>query len=302
MQIRDDIHHIPVYKNNKNNNSVINENRAKAKQKIEQEELEQKEIEKEKESREQKAKQHHEELTKIQDGVNNLISKIDKHLDFLQAIYNDMFFEYNEQKLKDEKILVDKITTDLMLCGKCIASLESYITNAKTKADKLIVTNIKVFLGTSYSDRLKKMRNLMQKREHDVDKESDDTLNKKNVSKELDSNEVIYDDTLTQELDQERDQDQANRHKQIVQLSKDIVAINQMYKDLNNVIYEHGTMLDRIETNILTADEKVEKGLGDIIVAEDHYKSSNSIKNKLVAGLGTVIVGLSVVLGLKLSH
>jgi len=77
------------------------------------------------------------------------------------------------------------------------------------------------------------------------------------------------------------------RHKDIVQIAKSINELNQIFKDLNVLIIEQGTILDRIDHNIEITKHNVQDG---IVALRGANKSSKSYGKCLCAFLLCLIV------------
>lgn len=211
------------------------------------------------------------------ENFDKAITNIDININKLVTIYAEKFFEFNKSSLREEKKLVDTITEDLLKCKDYVMELDD--------DDKI-----------AYSRRLKKMHTLMAKREtndYDTIKEPSKQNLEYNLEQAQNQDTLIYDDTQGTSN---------NKQRQIIQLSKDILVINQMFTDLNSMIIDHGIMLDKIDDNLSKAEIKVEQGTSELVSAEYHYNSVSSITNKLIVGLGTVIAGLGIYAGIKFSH
>ena len=57
-------------------------------------------------------------------------------------------------------------------------------------------------------------------------------------------------------------------------LAKSAQELAQIFKDLNQLVIEQGTIVDRIDYNMDQAVTKVKEGLQQVVKAEEHKKSN----------------------------
>ena len=57
-------------------------------------------------------------------------------------------------------------------------------------------------------------------------------------------------------------------------LAKSAQELAQIFKDLNQLVIEQGTIVDRIDYNMDQAVTRVKEGLQQVVKAEEHKKSS----------------------------
>jgi len=65
---------------------------------------------------------------------------------------------------------------------------------------------------------------------------------------------------------------QAERAKELSNIEEKVEEINDMFKDLDALVVDQGTMLDLIEQNISKARAQVQRGAEDIKLARQHHK------------------------------
>ena len=66
------------------------------------------------------------------------------------------------------------------------------------------------------------------------------------------------------------------RSKDISELLTNISELGEVFKDLNILVVEQGTILDRIDYNIEQAQVHTEKAVTELLKAEKHQKSMRS--------------------------
>jgi len=69
------------------------------------------------------------------------------------------------------------------------------------------------------------------------------------------------------------DRQQAERHKEIMNLVRSINELSTMFKQLNQLVIDQGTILDRIDYNIVMARDKVKQGNDSLKKAEKESRS-----------------------------
>ncbi|KAL4234968.1 Syntaxin-16 [Mactra antiquata] len=84
------------------------------------------------------------------------------------------------------------------------------------------------------------------------------------------------------------------RDKEIANIVKSIQDLNDIFKDLSQMVVDQGTILDRIDYNIEHASVQVEKGLQQLQKAEKHQKKNR--KMYIIFILALLIIILIIIL------
>lgn len=63
------------------------------------------------------------------------------------------------------------------------------------------------------------------------------------------------------------------RDEAIAELIKEVTAIQEIMRDLSVLVVEQGSMIDRIDQNIVAAAEQIERGVGQVQRAHESSKS-----------------------------
>jgi uncharacterized protein YoxC len=92
------------------------------------------------------------------------------------------------------------------------------------------------------------------------------------------------------------------RNEEIQQIYKDVVEINEIFKDLNKLVHSQSESINKVEEQIEQTVNKVEKGVEYIKEAEIYHNSWLSKRNKIIllsiAGL-SINIPITLTLGLK---
>jgi len=78
------------------------------------------------------------------------------------------------------------------------------------------------------------------------------------------------------------------RDQEMTSIVKSIVELNQIFHDINTLVINQGTALDRIDYNIETVQHRVEEGVIQLSKAEKNMRSAR--KMKLILILSAVVV------------
>lgn len=84
------------------------------------------------------------------------------------------------------------------------------------------------------------------------------------------------------------------REKEITQIVKSIQDLNEIFRDLSQMVVDQGTILDRIDYNVEHASVQVEKGLQQLQKAEKYQKKNR--KMLIIIILTCLIIILIIVL------
>ncbi|XP_050398026.2 syntaxin-16 [Patella vulgata] len=109
--------------------------------------------------------------------------------------------------------------------------------------------------------------------------------------------DVVYDrgfSSKQMQLVEENTVQVQHREKEILQITRSIQDLNEIFKDLSTMIVDQGSILDRIDYNIEHASIGVEKGLQQLQKAEKYQKKNR--KMYIVMVLAVIIILLIIIL------
>ncbi|XP_069127996.1 syntaxin-7-like isoform X2 [Argopecten irradians] len=86
------------------------------------------------------------------------------------------------------------------------------------------------------------------------------------------------------------------REDSIKKLERDIVDVNQIFKDLGMLVHEQGEMLDSIEANVESAQIRVEEGTQQLSKARDYQHKSRRKKCIILIIVLVVVIFLSLII------
>jgi syntaxin 16 len=91
----------------------------------------------------------------------------------------------------------------------------------------------------------------------------------------------------------------AQRENEIEQIAQGIIELAGIFQELQNMVIDQGTMLDRIDYNVERMSRDVKEADKELTVASGYQK--RSIKRKVMLLLAILIAGVFILLSLKLS-
>lgn len=86
-------------------------------------------------------------------------------------------------------------------------------------------------------------------------------------------------------------------NKKIDELVKNINKLSTIYKELNNLVIEQGSLIDRIDVNIESTLTHTKQAVAHLVAADEH--ASSTIADKVMKVLVVLIFLLAIILGLK---
>lgn len=145
----------------------------------------------------------------------------------------------------------------------------------KTKDPEVarIILNLQQCQRLKLSKCVQRFRNIEAKKRNDID---NDKLAKKDVDPigdiYKDFNPML--DDVNQELLQQNQHEVTQQDEELAELMTMMNELNTMFRDLSLLIFEQGTVLDRIDTRIEMAIQSVERGNEELEIANQHQSSN----------------------------
>jgi syntaxin 16 len=87
------------------------------------------------------------------------------------------------------------------------------------------------------------------------------------------------------------------REREIEDIAQGIIELSDLFRDLQNMVIDQGTMLDRIDYNVECMATDVKGAEKELVVASGYQKKTT--KRKIILLLILVIVGMVIVLVIK---
>lgn len=214
-------------------------------------------------------------------------------------------FESNEAELdRDIENVAARISQLLKKCEngvKRVATVANERGTSLPEKERLVRLNVMRALGADLQELSKKYKKSRKtflgrvKGQEEVGKEffSDDSKTGPSLDEALDrglSEEEIQQLTLMNE-------NATVREREIINIATSINDLANLFNELSVLVVEQGTVLDRIDYNVEQTLHKVEEGVKELQVADDHSKKAYTMK--LILCLLFVVIILTLVLIFK---
>jgi syntaxin 16 len=100
-----------------------------------------------------------------------------------------------------------------------------------------------------------------------------------------------------QRMVQSNDAAIAQREREIDDIAQGIIELSDLFRDLQTMVIDQGTMLDRIDYNVERMHTDVQEAQKELVVASGYQR--RSAKRKIMLLLVIIIAGLFIILLLK---
>jgi syntaxin 16 len=259
------------------------------------------------------------EVTELLADVATKGQKLDKlHQKHVLPGFNDEEAKQAEEAQIEE--LTQEITKGFHKCHRCIQRVEQMVRESKqagtiSKAEETMAENIKISLATKVQDSssnfrkkqsayLKKLRGMgglgtlspgdmpstpqpgsyfePSLQDSDADRSfSQSTLQAASQQKLLHSNDAAI----------------AQREREIEDIAQGIIELSDLFRDLQTMIIDQGTMLDRIDYNVERMTTDVKAADKELNVASGYQRKTT--KRKIILLLILIVAGLFILLLIK---
>ena len=188
--------------------------------------------------------------------------------------------KFNSNKVQVERnIILQSIKNRLDICRSIIGDENSSYTN-------LLNEKILIFSNIEYDVSKKDLNTLDRK----VNSESTNSTNSTNYTNSMTNNFKLLNHDLVYNGERERP-------SLLSSLNKNVVQINDMFKDLHSMIESQGENIDRIEQSVTKVNDDVVKS--EELIKESEILQSKGIKVKIIAGFLILITTVSSFIGFK---
>ena len=92
-------------------------------------------------------------------------------------------------------------------------------------------------------------------------------------------------------------QENDSQNQKIDELVKNINKLSSIYKELNNLVIEQGSLVDRIDVNIESTLQHTQKAVVHLVAADE--AASSPFADRVMKVLVVMILLLAIILGLK---
>ncbi|KAL8932143.1 MAG: hypothetical protein Q9211_006501 [Gyalolechia sp. 1 TL-2023] len=263
----------------------------------------------------------------VQDEVTEILGTIAEKSVDLDRLHQKHFlpgFEDEDVKKEEEdriEMLTQDITRGFHDCQKAIQRIETMVRDARrhggvSKGDETMARNIQISLASrvqaasagfrkKQSNYLKKMR-LLGGMTAPLDRNpisnphnpyNDPSMIESETDKSFSQSTLQMATQQKQTRLHSNDAAIAQREREITDIAKGIIELADIFKDLQTMVIDQGTMLDRIDYNVERMNTDVKAAEKQLIVATGYQKKNT--KRKILLLLLLLVIGMFILLLVK---
>ncbi|KAI1423720.1 t-snare, syntaxin [Xylaria sp. FL1777] len=268
----------------------------------------------------------------ISDEVTDLLADIARKSQTLERLHQKHVlpgFNDEEAKRAEEgeiERLTQSITKGFHKCHRCIQNIEQMVREGQqartmTRAEEVMAKNIQISLASRVQEAsagfrkkqsayLKKLRGMSGLGAvspggdrattplggvSSTNYAADPSLLESDADRSY--SQSALQQTTAQRLLHSNDAVILQREREIEDIAQGIIELSDLFRDLQNMVIDQGTMLDRIDYNVERMATDVKAAEKELVVASGYQKRST--KRKLIFLLLLLIVGAIILLALK---
>ncbi|KAK7419993.1 t-SNARE affecting a late Golgi compartment protein 2 [Neonectria punicea] len=262
----------------------------------------------------------------VSDEITELLANIASKGQSLEKLHQKHVlpgFNDDDTKRAEEaqiEALTQEITKGFHACHRCIQQVEQMVRESKhagtiSRAEETMAKNIQTSLATRVQDAsasfrkkqsayLKKLRGMgglvspgLGERSSTPQPGSyfDPSLQESDADRSFSQSTLQA--TQQQRMLHSNDDVIAQREHEIEDIAQGIIELADLFRDLQTMIIDQGTMLDRIDYNVERMNTDVKAAHKELVVASGYQRKS--IKRKIILLLFLLVAGLFILLMIK---
>ncbi|EGX92596.1 SNARE complex subunit Tlg2 [Cordyceps militaris CM01] len=261
----------------------------------------------------------------ISDEINDLLATIVTKGQQLEKLHQKHVlpgFDDDEAK-RTEETQIEKLTQEITKgfhdCHRCIQRVEQIVRESKqsgtiSRAEETMAKNIQISLAArvqnasanfrkKQSSYLKKLRGMAGLGQPTPDIRSSSPAPGSYIEppvQESDADRFLSQSTLQVAKQRQltsNDAAIAQREREIEEIAQGIIELSDLFRDLQNMVIDQGTMLDRIDYNVECMHTDVKGAEVELKVASGYQRKTT--KRKIILLLMLLVAGLFIVLLVK---
>jgi len=241
----------------------------------------------------------HSDINKVKDSIRSL-QKL--HTQRLKVTFGDEVIAEQEREIE---ILTQEVTRLLKKCENNVKKIAIVGNTGKlSNQERNVRLNVMRSLATDIQSQSKIFRtcqkdflkNLREQETSGSEFGFDDANDSRAVLNDVEAMDNGFSAEQEQALE-EMNERASEREKEIIKVAQSINELAQLFKELNVLVIEQGTILDRIDYNVEQTVAKVEQGTKLLGEADEYSKKMYTLKAILC--LLVVIIILIIVLVVK---
>ena len=187
--------------------------------------------------------------------------------------YNVGFFNENDKFKKKIEDKSNQISTNIQQCVILINKIKTFDKN------NIIYSNMQRFFTSELQENIQKFKQYMTqyvnttrvKQTINDDLSFDSISNDSNMSEQILISQQLIDQNFTDEIQMQHIK---QRETDINRIVNSIEELNIITRDMNILIIEQGTVLDRIESNMFDANINLEQGNNELVATNTLQKKA----------------------------
>jgi len=251
--------------------------------------------------------------TDLVDEINESVEYITKEIQNLSELHRKHLIPNFENKEEEERLInhkTDEITQTIVSCQRKIQNLG--VPDTLDSQSAKLKKNIQVSLATKIQDLsqlfrktqssyLSKLRNIEQINNSLITPDSINPENGLIDFDEEDEDELLYASNSQLQLLEEGSTDQivSTREKEINEISKSINELLGIFRELQTMVIDQGTILDRIDYNIEQVDTNMENATVQLTKATKYQKRTQKSMGICLAILTGILILFIIIVLLK---
>jgi syntaxin 16 len=259
-----------------------------------------------------------EEVDEILSDIALKAAKLDKlHSKHVLPGFDDEHIKQQEER--DIEVLTQDITRGFQECQKAIKRIETMVNEARStgnlaRGDETMAANIRIALASRVQDFSavfrKKQSTYLNKLRQLGGFESPSGFGRSGTPvqnpysdpalMESDADKSLSQSTLQQTAQKRfhsNDTAIAQREQEINDIAKGIIELADIFRDLQAMVIDQGTMLDRIDYNVERTVTDVKGAEKELVVATNYQKRNT--KRKILLLLLLLVIGMFILLLIK---
>ncbi|KAJ2707182.1 Integral membrane protein SED5 [Coemansia sp. IMI 203386] len=235
------------------------------------------------------------------DDFNEQLEDVSRKIKRLETMHKRHLlpgFDDRREEEREINTLTHDITRQFQSCGELVRSIAQYQAFGQ---EQVVGKNIQSSLALRLQERSAEFRTSQSKYLHKMSLRKDvntdvfalDVEQERSASRKFDM-------TLTDEqllMVESNEAEIAKREGELANIHQSIVQLAEIFGQMQEMIIDQGTMLDRIDYNVENTVINVASAADELDQADKHHKGATA--NKCIVSLGVLVVVLVVILLLK---
>lgn len=260
----------------------------------------------------------------VQDEVSELLIDIAKKSAQLDKLHQKHVLPgFDDEDVKrEEEAVIERMTQDITKgfhdCQRAIQKIELMVRDAKqqggvTKGDETMAKNIQISLASrvqevsasfrkkqsTYLRKLRQLGGMSSPSDRNFSSAQNPYTDPSMMESDADKS---FSQSALQQSAQKRqvnnnDSTIVQREREITDIAKGIIELADIFRDLQTMVIDQGTMLDRIDYNVERMAVDVKGADKELVVATGYQKKTT--KRKIIMLLLLIVIGMFILLLVK---